>query len=108
MQKGIRRLKESWEHGGADPGEGPVDPEEYARTWWRQNPPLPKALWSQRDNNNYEQTGLLTSLHYFNENKRLFLKNFYLKAKRSVMKPAAEAPAASVFPPHESSPLSQP
>ena len=66
-----------------------LKPDEYARTWYRANPPLPKALWSQRNNNNYEETGLLTSLHYFNENKRLFLKNFYLKGKRSVQKPAA-------------------
>lgn len=48
--------------------------------------------------NNYEETGLLTSLHYFNENKRLFLKNFYLKAKRSVQKPGSEGPAAYVLP----------
>ena len=53
---------------------------------------FPKSIWSQRDNNNYEETGLLTSLHYFNENKRLFLKNFYLKAKRSVIKPQRGRP----------------
>src|SRR5262249_26189996 len=34
----------------------------------------------------------------FTENKRLFLKNFYLKAKRSTMKPGAEGPAAYVLP----------
>jgi hypothetical protein len=55
-------------------------------------------VWSQRDNNNYEQTGLLTSLHFFNANKQLFLKNFYLKAKRSIGKPTAEGPAAYVLP----------
>jgi hypothetical protein len=98
MHNGISRLYETFGNGGADTQERTLDPEEYSRTWYRQNPPLPKALWSQRDNNNYEQTGLLTSLHYFNENKRLFLKNFYLKAKRSVMKPAAEGPAAYVLP----------
>jgi Zinc carboxypeptidase len=98
MHNGISRLYETFGNGGADTQERTLDPEEYSRTWFRQNPPLPKALWSQRDNNNYEQTGLLTSLHYFNENKRLFLKNFYLKAKRSVTKPAAEGPAAYVLP----------
>jgi hypothetical protein len=98
MHNGISRLYETFGNGGADTEERTLEPEEYARTWYRQNPPLPKALWSQRDNNNYEQTGLLTSLHYFNENKRLFLKNFYLKAKRSVMKPGAEGPAAYVLP----------
>jgi hypothetical protein len=98
MHNGISRLYETFGNGGADTLERTLDQEEYARTWYRQNPPLPKALWSQRDNNNYEQTGLLTSLHYFNENKRLFLKNFYLKAKRSVTKPGAEGPAAYVLP----------
>jgi Zinc carboxypeptidase len=97
MHNGISRLYETFGNGGADTKERTLEPEEYARTWFKQNPPLPKALWSQRDNNNYEETGLLTSLHYFNENKRMFLKNFYLKAKRSVQKPAAEGPAAYVL-----------
>jgi hypothetical protein len=98
MHNGISRLYETFGNGGADTLERTLDPEEYARTWYRQNPPLPKTLWSQRDNNNYEETGLLTSLHYFNENKRLFLKNFYLKAKRSILKPREEGPVAYVFP----------
>ena len=98
MHNGISRLYETFGNGGADTRERSLDAEEYARTWYKQNPPLAKALWSQRDNNNYEETGLLTSLHYFNENKRLFLKNFYLKAKRSVTKPTAEGPAAYVLP----------
>jgi hypothetical protein len=55
-------------------------------------------MWSQRNNNNYEQTGLLTSLHYFAKEKEFFLKNFYLKARRSISKPAKEGPAAYVFP----------
>jgi hypothetical protein len=98
MHNGISRLYETFGNGGADTEERTLDPEDYSRTWYRQNPPLPKTLWSQRDNNNYEQTGLLTALHYFNENKQLFLKNFYLKAKRSVTKPSAEGPAAYVLP----------
>src|ERR1700720_3475521 len=97
MHNGISRLYETFGNGGADTKERTLEPEEYARTWYKQTPPLPKALWSQRDNNNYEETGLLTSLHYFNENKRMFLKNFYLKAKRSVQKPNAEGPAAYVL-----------
>jgi hypothetical protein len=98
MHNGISRLYETFGNGGADTQERTLDPDEYSRTWYRQNPPLPKALWSQRDNNNYEETGLLTSLHFFNENKRLFLKNFYLKARRTVMKPGEEGPAAYVLP----------
>ena len=98
LHNGISRLYETFGNGGADTEERTLEPEQYARTWYRQNPPLPKVLWSQRDNNNYEETGLLTSLHFFTENKQRFLKNFYLKAKRSTMKPSEEGPAAYVLP----------
>jgi hypothetical protein len=98
MHNGISRLYETFGNGGADTQERTLEPEEYARTWYKQNPPLPKVLWSQRDNNNYEETGLLTSLHFFTENKERFLKNFYLKAKRSTLKPTEEGPAAYVLP----------
>jgi len=98
MHNGISRLYETFGNGGADTVERTLEPEDYARTWYRQNPPLPKTLWSQRNNNNYEETGILTSLHYFQQNRALFLKNFYLKAKRSVTKPATEGPAAYVLP----------
>ena len=101
LHNGISRLYETFGNGNADTRQRTLQPEEYARTWFKQNPPLAKTLWSQRDNNNYEETGLLVSLHYFNENKRLFLKNFYLKAKRSVSKPASEGPAAYVLPADE-------
>lgn len=97
MHNGISRLYETFGNDGADTRERTLQPDEYSRTWYRPNPPLPKVLWSQRDNNNYEETGLLTSLHYFGENKTLFLKNFYLKSKRSIEKPAAEGPAAYVL-----------
>ncbi len=98
MHNGVSRLYETFGNGGADTIERTLDPEEYSRTWFRQDPPLPKALWSQRNNNNYEETGLLTSLHFFAEDRKFFLKNFYLKAKRSITKPANEGPAAYVFP----------
>ncbi len=98
MHNGISRLYETFGNGGADTRERTLEPDEYARTWYRPNPPLPIVLWSQRNNNNYEETGILTSLHYFGENKQLFLKNFYLKAKRSTQKPTAEGPAAYVLP----------
>ncbi len=104
---GISRLYETFGNGGADTEERTLQPDEYSRTWYRQNPPLPKVLWSQRDNNNYEETGLLTSLHYFAQNRNLFLKNFYLKAKRSVLKPAEEGPAAYVFPANDPRPGAQ-
>lgn len=101
MHNSISRLYETFGNGGADTVERTLEPGEFSRTWFRQNPPLPKVMWSQRNNNNYEQTGLLTSLHYFSENSKLFLKNFYLKSKRSVTKPSVEGPAAYVLPADE-------
>jgi hypothetical protein len=104
---GISRLYETFGNGGADTVERTLQPEEYGRTWYRQNPPLPKAKWSQRDNNNYEETGLLVSLNYFAANSKLFLHNFYLKSKRSILKPKNEGPAAYVFPADDPRPGAQ-
>ena len=95
---GISRLYETFGNAGADTIERRLSPSETARTWYKQNPPLPVAKWSQRNNNNYQQTGLLVSLNHFADNKNLFLKNFYLKSKRSILKPKTEGPAAYVFP----------
>src|SRR5262249_40789492 len=95
---GISRLYETFGNGGADTVERTLGAQDYSRTWYRQNPPLPKAKWSQRNNNNYEETGLLTALSYFNQNQKVFLKNFYLKAKRSIEKQTTSGPAAYVFP----------
>jgi hypothetical protein len=95
---GISRLYETFGNGGADTLDRTLGPNDTARTWYRQNPPLPKAKWSQRNNNNYQQTGLLVSLNHFADNKNLFLKNFYLKSKRSILKAKTEGPAAYVFP----------
>ena len=97
MHNGISRLYETFGNGGADTVERTLQPGAYSRTWYRQNPPLPKAMWSQRNNNNYQQTGLLVSLHHFTQNRQLFLRNFYLKSKRSILKAKTEGPAAYVF-----------
>ncbi|HWU78353.1 MAG TPA: M14 family zinc carboxypeptidase [Rhodanobacter sp.] len=98
MHNGISRLYETFGNDGADTVERILDPRDYQRTWYKPNPPLPVVTWSQRDNNNYEQTGLLTALNYFADNSQLFLKNFYLKSKRSIEKPQNAGPAAYVLP----------
>jgi len=107
MHNGISRLYETFGNGGADTVERKLQPNDYARTWYKQNPPLPKTMWSQRNNNNYQQTGLLTALSYFAGNSKLFLKNFYLKSKRSILKPKVEGPAAYVLPADDARPGAQ-
>jgi hypothetical protein len=98
MHNGISRLYETFGNGGADTLDRSLPPSQTSRNWYRQNPPLPKTKWSQRNNNNYQQTGLLVSLNQFADNAPYFLKNFYLKGKRSITKPKTEGPAAYVFP----------
>jgi hypothetical protein len=105
---GISRLYETFGNGGtAETVERTLSPNETARTWYRQNPPLPKVKWSLRNNNNYEQTGVLVSLSYFANNRRQFLENFYQKSKRSVLKAKTEGPAAYVLPADDRRPGAQ-
>jgi hypothetical protein len=97
MHNGISRLYETFGNGGADTEKRILSPEDYSRTWYRQNPPLPVVKWSQRNNNNYEETALLSTLSYFSRNTHHFLENFYAKSKRAVQKPTLEGPAAYVI-----------
>ena len=97
MHNGISRLYETFGNGGADTEERILYPNEYARTWYKPNPPLPEVMWSQRDNNNYEETGLLTTLSYFSHHGSEWLTDYYLKAKRSIEKPEEAGPAAYVI-----------
>jgi hypothetical protein len=97
MHNGISRLYETFGNGGADTEKRILAPDEYERTWYKQNPPLPVVEWSQRNNNNYEETALLTTLSYFAQNSPQWLENYYLKAKRSVEKPETSGPAAYVI-----------
>jgi hypothetical protein len=98
MHNGISRLYETFGNGGADTVKRILQPEEYSRTWYRQNPPLPTVMWSQRNNNNYEESALLSTLAYFSRNTHHFLENYYMKSKRSVQKPTLDGPAAYVLP----------
>jgi hypothetical protein len=98
MHNGVSRLYETFGNGGADTETRILQPEEYSRTWYRQNPPLPVVVWSQRDNNNYEESALLSTLSYYADHTRHFLDDFYLESKRSVEKPILGGPAAYVLP----------
>jgi hypothetical protein len=56
------------------------------------------VTWSQRDNNNYEESALLSTISYFSHNTHHFLENYYGKSKRAIEKPSLEGPAAYVIP----------
>ncbi len=105
---GISRLYETFGNGGtAETVSRTLTPDQTSRTWFRQNPPLPHVMWSLRNNNNYEETGLLVSLSYFVANRQQFLQNFWEKSKRSVLKARMEGPAAYVFPADDPRPGAQ-
>jgi hypothetical protein len=105
---GISRLYETFGNGGsADTEERTLTAADTSRTWYRQNPAPSRVRWSLRNNNNYEQTGLLVSLNYVANNRVYFLRNFYEKSKRSILKARVEGPAAYVLPANDPRPGSQ-
>jgi hypothetical protein len=96
---GISRLYETFGNGGsADTQERLLGPNDTQRSWFKQNPALPRVMWSLRNNNNYEQTGLLVSLNYIASNRYQILQNFYAKT---------EGPAAYVLTADERRPGAQ-
>lgn len=105
----IGRFYETFGNGGADTRERTVPAASTSRTWFRQNPPYARVNWSQRNNCNMQQSALLIAMNYTATNRQTFLRNFYLKSKRSVAKATAEGPAAYVIStterPHEAANL---
>ncbi|HEX5235078.1 MAG TPA: M14 family zinc carboxypeptidase [Silvibacterium sp.] len=97
MHNGISRLYETFGNDGADTVRRILEPDEYARTWYKQNPPPPSVIWSQRDNNNYEESALLSTLSYFAQHGSHFLSDYYIKSKRSVAKPENAGPSAYIL-----------
>jgi hypothetical protein len=68
------------------------------RAWYRPSPPLPRTLWSLRNNVNMQGSGIQIAMHYVASNRQKFMENFYIKSKRSVAKAHTEGPAAYIFP----------
>ncbi|HEV8139140.1 MAG TPA: M14 family zinc carboxypeptidase, partial [Pyrinomonadaceae bacterium] len=72
------------------------------RDWFRPNPPQPRVKWSLRNNINMQESAILLAMNFVSNNKDRFLKNFYLKSKRSVAKASNEGPAAWIIPSDQS------
>lgn len=107
MHNGVSRLYETFGNAGADTEMRELDADDTSRTWYRQDPPYRTILWSQRNNNNYQQTGLLVSLAFVAENREQLLRSFWAKSKRSIEKPEREGPAAYVLPADDRRPGAQ-
>lgn len=91
---GIGRFYETFSGGGADTGIRSAG--ENDRQWYRPNPPFPRVRWSIRNNVNMSESALLVGMSKVATEREKFLRNYYLKAKRSVAKATTEGPAAYV------------
>lgn len=74
-----------------------------SREWYRAFPPDEKVMWSMRNNTNYMQSGVLSSLTLMARNKKTFLFNFWKKGFNSYMKGMKEAPYGWVIPAEQAS-----
>src|SRR5271168_447055 len=90
----IGRFYETYGNGTPETKLAELPPSSTSRAWFRPNPPLPKVMWSLRNNTNLEESGVLLSLDYTAQHGQELLKDFYEKSKRSVAKATTEGPAA--------------
>ncbi len=68
------------------------------RQWFRPNPPYKEVVWSMRNNTNYAETGVLTSLQFASAFPQVLVENFYTKSKNSIHAGRTEAPYGFVLP----------
>ncbi len=74
------------------------------RTWYRPDPPTKKVRWSARDNVNYMQAGVMSSLTYAADNGPRLLDNFYRKSANNIERGRTQAPHAFVIPKEQKDP----
>ena len=74
------------------------------RQWYRPNPPSQHVLWSMRDNTNYSETGVLTSLEFAAAFPRVLLENYYVKSRNAVTAGTKEEPYGFILPADQEDP----
>lgn len=68
------------------------------RQWYRPEPPYQHVLWSMRDNTNYAETGVLSSLQFIAAFPQIILEDFYVKSRNAVTAGTKEEPFGFVLP----------
>jgi Zinc carboxypeptidase len=68
------------------------------RQWYRPNPPYQHVLWSMRDNTNYAETGVLSSLQFVAAFPQVILDDFYVKSRDAVAAGTKDAPYGFILP----------
>ena len=100
----IGRFYETFGNAGADTYIRDLSNDRYAgdpvtsRQWYRSWPPTKKVRWSMRDNVNYQEAGVLTTLGYTADNAKTLLRNFWQKSYNSLQRGKTEKPHAYVIP----------
>jgi hypothetical protein len=108
---GMLRMYETFGNGGANTmhrrvappddggGRGGRGGGQTTREWYRPSPPYREVDWSQRNNTNYSETGVLTGLQLTSAFPEIVLENFYKKSRNSIDTGKTEAPYGYVIPP---------
>ena len=68
------------------------------RQWYRPDPPYKTVLWSMRDNINYAETGVLSSLEFVSTFPHEILEDFYIKSRDAVSAGTKNAPYGYILP----------
>ena len=74
------------------------------RQWFRPNPPSQHVLWSMRDNTNYAETGVLSSLQFASAFPQVLLENFYVKSRNAVTAGTKEETYGFILPADQEDP----
>jgi hypothetical protein len=74
------------------------------RQWFRPNPPYKEVLWSMRNNTNYAETGVLTSLQFASAFPQVLLEDYYVKSRNAVAAGTKDAPYGFVIPADQEDP----
>ena len=81
-----------YESNPAIQGGGGLSGDMTKREWYRPNPPYQHVLWSMRNNTNYAETGVLTSLEFVSGFPQVIVSDFYVKSRDAVSAGTKEAP----------------
>ena len=107
---GIGRFYETFGNAGADTYVRDLSNSRFAgdlvttQQWYRPSPPTRKVRWSARDNVNFMQAGVLSSLSYAAANGQTLLRNFYQKGVNAIEKGKTQAPYAFFIPERQRDP----
>jgi len=77
----------------------------FTRQWFRPWPAMDEVLWSHRNNVNYQQSGILSSLKNVSKNRETILYNFWRKSINAVNKGKNEPPYAWIIPSEQCHPV---